>query len=629
MKAYTARELARLRLPGVPTSPDKVRAKAARLGWRYEEVVARGGPRRLYAVDSLPPEAQAALTLRATPEPVASGPAPARDEAPESHWQIAAHRAQACQLVAELLARSTARESAYQIAAEHTGAGSSRSVRRWWATVEREPRSEWTRLLLPAWVGRGGRASCHPQAWEAFKSDYLRASAPSAAACYRRTLDLAKANGWQPVPSLNALQRRLQAEVPRAVVVAAREGREAIERLYPAQERRRDHLHALEAVNADGHRCDVMVRWPDGSVGRPVLLGFQDLYSGKVLAWRVDRTEHGDLVRLTFGDLVERWGVPRHLYLDNGRGFANKWFTGRSEWRFRFKVRAEEPVGLLKQLGVEVHWVTPYHGQAKPIERAWRDLVESIARHPSCEGAYTGSNPARKPHNYGQRTVDLEDFLRLVEAQIREHNARTGRRSRVCAGRSLDAAFDESYTRATIPRVTEAQRRLLFLATEATRVRKGTGSVHLLGNRYWAPELVELEGQDVVLRFDPSHAKRGVYAYTLDGRYICHAECFDAVGFDDRSQAREHARRRKAFMKATRAALEAERTLTAAELGELHLAAQGAPAKRPKTRVTRLVVPQVAVEPTPDECAQRERAEDLILAAGRAAREALARRVAG
>ena len=37
------------------------------------------------------------------------------------------------------------------------------------------------------------------------------------------------------------------------------------------------HLHALEHVNIDGHKWDVFVRWPDGTVGRPVRLGPWDV----------------------------------------------------------------------------------------------------------------------------------------------------------------------------------------------------------------------------------------------------------------------------------------------------------------------------------------------------------------
>jgi hypothetical protein len=45
------------------------------------------------------------------------------------------------------------------------------------------------------------------------------------------------------------------------------------------------------------------------------------------------------------------FGIPVHCVLDNGRGFASKWITGGNATRFRFKVQAEDPTGLLVGLG--------------------------------------------------------------------------------------------------------------------------------------------------------------------------------------------------------------------------------------------------------------------------------------
>ena len=142
--------------------------------------------------------------------------------------------------------------------------------------------------------------------------------------------------------------------VPRSVLVLAREGTEALDRTFPAQERDRSMFHALEGVNADGHKFDVFVRWPDGTIARPIMVGVQDLYSGKILGYRVAETESADLVRMSFRDAVERYGIPRKAWLDNGRGFASKMITGGVANRFRFKVKQEDPIGVLVSMGTEI-----------------------------------------------------------------------------------------------------------------------------------------------------------------------------------------------------------------------------------------------------------------------------------
>ncbi|WP_345779457.1 transposase domain-containing protein [Thermomonas sp. S9] len=59
---------------------------------------------------------------------------------------------------------------------------------------------------------------------------------------------------------------------------------------------------------------DLRVQLPSGTVGRPVLVAWQDIYSGKILAWRVAETLSSHLVQTTFGDVVERYGIPEHAY---------------------------------------------------------------------------------------------------------------------------------------------------------------------------------------------------------------------------------------------------------------------------------------------------------------------------
>ncbi len=609
-RAYTAGELARL-LPELGKKAAVARRALAH-EWPYREEQGRGGVRRVYPLDTLPADIQARL-VNAPP----TGP---DLDAPEAHLELARER---MELVRQLLERVDAglsvRDAADVIAGE--SGTPPRTLRRWLNTVRELDRVEWLGALLPRWQGGGRAAQCNERVWEYFRDDYLRASKPAFRAVYRRTRDVAKEQGWSPVPSLKSLRARLEREVPYEVRVLRREGRDALQRLYPAQQRTRAHLRAMQALNADGHRFDVMVRWPDGETSRPALLAFQDLYSGKIVGWRLDRTENADLVRLAFADAVETYGVPEDLYLDNGRAFASKWITGGARYRFRFKVREEEPVGVVRALGVEVHWTTPYHGQSKPIERAFLDLCESIAKHPLCDGAYTGRSTETKPHNYGRRTVELTDFLALVTREIDAHNAREGRTSEVCAGRSFDEVFLESYAAGPVRRASESQRRMLLLAAEKVRVRQGTACVHLLGNRYWAPALAPLQGQDVVIRFDPQRLKNPAHIYRIDGAYLCAADCQSAVGFDDAAAARAHARSRSAFLKATRAASKAQEQFSSAELAEMHLGLRAKKAK-PASNVVAPIFGS-ATRPPPAEPADaapdRDDGDDLVAELGRAA----------
>lgn len=617
---FTAAEITRL--PGMPTSEYGVRLRAQREGWTSRPR-ARGKGLE-YSFDSLPAQTQAALLLRrkAAEAPTAEVAAersrrirvvpPSQDELnsrgevyarlPASYRETAEARVKALDAVDRLVREGrSVMEARAAVARELSAAGeraSPNTLWRWARDVDLVPRPYWKYYLTPRWTGRTARAECSTEAWDWFKADFLRLEAPSAKACYRRLQAVARQNGWK-VPSFATLCRRLTREVARPVIVYTREGEDALDRMYPAQERDRSMLGALDWVNADGHRFDVFARTPADTICRPVMVAWQCVYSGKILAWAYGETESAELVRLAFANLVRKWGIPKHVLFDNGRGFAAKWLTGGVANRFRFKVKPEDPVGIIVGLGCEVHWATPYRGQAKPIERAFKDLCEDGAKHPAFAGAYTGNHPQAKPENYASKAVPWDEFVRVMDGVIHAHNARVGRTSKVAAGRSFDQVFEESYRATPVRRATEEQLRTLLLASEAVTANARDGSVTLAGNRYWTEALARYAGQKVVLRVDPSRLHDPVHVYTLAGEYIAQAECTAAVGFADQAAAGEHQRAKRQWKRAMKQQAEAARRMTVARLADQ--LADAAPGETPiaPPRVVEAVFRKPRRAPTP------------------------------
>ena len=440
------------------------------------------------------------------------------------------------------------------------------------------PRRLWPMVLAPRYIGRTAFAEIDPAAWQAFLADYLRPEQPPLAMCYRTLQRLAKSEGWTIPRSEAALKRRLEREVHPEAVTLARLGAEALSKMHPPQIRERPQ-RVLGAVNADAHRVDVFVRWPDDKVERPTLTAWQDIHSPKILSWRIDRSENADSYRLSFADLLRDYGIPKHVFVDNGRGIASKLLTGGTANRYRFKVKRDDPLGLLTQLvGSEgIHWTTPYHGQSKPIERAFRDLASDIAKDYRLRGAYTGNKPDAKPDNYGSKAVPLEKFLEVVADGIRQHNARRGRRGMGLDGRSFDEAFRESYEHhaADIPKPTKAQLDRWLLGAVGITAHRETGAVHLFGNRYWSERLAETlagrsaEARKVVVRFDPDHLDRPVTVETLDGKLIARAEAQDTVRFMDTQAARATARDQGRLRKNAREQIDIHKRMASRELDAL------------------------------------------------------------
>ncbi|MBX8802523.1 transposase [Ochrobactrum sp. MR28] len=612
---FSIAELAAANLPDLPPA-EKSLDNLARTKWRGSVELTRqvaGKTKRIwkYHISLLPEAARLRLEMIQLEPEDESPEAKARREIEKQLWArfnaLSKEQKKVCEdrlnvlMVVEKNKRYLSADAAVCAAADECQV-SRASVYNWMAMVDGYDRDIWLAVLMPSSAPGADKAECHASAWEFLKSDFLRPEKPAFSACYRRMVTVAKKQKWAPIPSERALRRRLNDQVPKAVQVLARDGKEKAKQLFPAQRRTRSHLHAMQAVNMDGHKLDVFVAVP--GIDKPVrmiLLGIQDLYSGKLVAWRLTETECKEAVRLVIGDMVELWGIPEQITLDNGRAFASKWITGGTATRYRFKVRDEDPEGLLTTLGVYTNWAEPYAGQSKPIERTWRDLAENISKHPFCSGAYTGNKPDAKPENYNERAIPLEEFRTHVAAQIAEHNAQTGRRAANCKGRSFDETFDESLNApATIIKVASpAQRSLWLLASEAIRARKGSGEIHYHGNRYWNTALNQYAGKKVTIRFDPDRLHDPVMVYDLDNRLICKADCIENTGFHDADAARHTARAKSDFRKAKKAELKAHATLSARELGDIYYAGDKAGVSKPTPRsapkVRRIAIGNLAV----------------------------------
>ncbi len=594
-------------LAGLPGMPSKRTLKriAGRGEIKTELVKARGGEQYRFVVSELPREWQIALaksnlTLPADGLPVQepsalhtqkpSGSLTARqdkignpfetDRKPRKHTdtdveQLEAvwskkterqkkkgqRRAKALFAVEKLQADGLTKSDAVKAVAQQQQVTEA-SLWNWFGKVSLWPRDAWQMILTDNYSGKQKSIEINEDAWEYILADYLRAEAPALSAVYDRA-----AQRFDDLPSIKTVQRRIN-ELPNTVIVLAREGVEALARMYPHQERDHSFYGALEAVNADGHKFDVFVQWPDGEISRPLMVGWQDVFSGKVLSYEVTKTENTDTIRWAFGKMVREYGIPDEAYLDNGRGFASKWLTGGAPTRYRFKIKEDDPMGILTQMGVKTRWCQPFHGQAKPIERAWKDLCcERIAKHPALAGAYTGNNPMAKPENYGSKAVPLALFMAVLDEQVKLHNAREGRRSKVCSGRSFDQAFTESYEarKVDIRRPGEETLAYLLMQADTVTIYKNGSHIAYNSNRYYNEALTEHSGTKVAVRFDPERMHSGLHVYTLDGRFICRAGCVAATGFGDTEAAREHARAKNQFKRATKDQLKAVRKMDALE----------------------------------------------------------------
>ena len=584
---WTAAEIAGAGLPDMPTTKRNINVMAERLNWTGHPKLSRrragkGGGWE-YHWTLFPARAQAKLLAAVKVAVVAPDPRLSRDEVwlwfeglPAAAKAKAQTRLVIIQQVEAFEAGGATRHLAV-VDVARIAQVAPRSIWNWYEMIGGVRVDDRLAYLAPrhrAAVKRSARRSLiDPRFGDLIKADYLRVEQPSLTSVYDRYVRIAKAEGPDVAP-VYTVRRWLERTVSKTTLTYARKGMEALKRMRPAQIRDKTFLQALEAVNADFDRFDVFVRFPAGPGGqkaevtRPQLVAFQDIFSGRLLSWRLDRTPNSHAVQLCIGEMIETWGIPGHVLMDNGREFAAKLITGGVKTRFRFKTRDSDIPGLLTSLGTEIHWAKPYSGQSKPIERAWRDLCDRVAKHPGFAGAYTGNNPAAKPENYGSAAVPLETFTAILRDEIELHNSRADSRSEVAYGRSFNAVLDESYAAAPIRKATAAQRRLWLMGAEGLRSHARTGQVNFRGNRYHADWMSDLAGDRVVARFDRAALWDGLHIYSMADEYLGFAPCSVKAGFFDIDDAKASARNLKDWQKARKAELAAHRRLTVGDVAD-------------------------------------------------------------
>lgn len=597
---YSAKELVGLSLSTLPNSVQGILYQAKKNCWATQKRVGKGGGVE-YAVKSMPEDVQAEIVVKLGKSAVKNLPVLAEESAPvdaqllwATYEQGTAKQQQKAQMklgimfaVAELVSGGVKILDALALVChKHNQDGEKpvtvSALKSWWYQVKDADRSLWLPILMDSYGAHSEsrEAAFTPEAWAFFRADYFRNERPQFGSCYERLKRAASANGWV-IPSPSSIKRKILREIPKTHQTYLRDGTYALSRMYPSLIRTVAGIEAMEWVNGDGYKHNVWVRWHNGHIIRPKTWLWQDVRTRKILAYRCDESENTNMIRLALLDVVNKYGIPKHLTIDNTKAAANKKMTGGVKNRYRFKVREDEVQGIIPVLGIQLHWTTVRYGrgrgQAKPIERAFSHggLGELVDKHPLLAGYHAGDNALDKPDNYqgNKAGVDYESFILALEEGIQMFNERQERETEICQGKlSFNQAFERDYAVAEKRWATPEQLRyLLTLHEEVTLKDNGTftlkagGEVQGLRNRYEAYELIGTKHKKVVVRYDPNNLHDAVWVYSLDGTYLAEAHCTVDAAFGDTTAAQDHSRKEREFVRHTQKAAKAAQDMAIQE----------------------------------------------------------------
>lgn len=432
------------------------------------------------------------------------------------------------------------------------------TIWRWQEKTEGHTRQYWEALLAPDYQGRS-RSEIPKAAWDFFIQHYLHQGKPDASVIHRLTCQAANEHGWGNLPSCKTFERRIKADIPENALILARQGVTALRQSLPHLKRDYTTLKLHELWESDGRKADIFCRWPDGTICRPMVVIWREVRTRVVLSVRIYTTTNTALIIESLESALYRaQAIPEGMILDNGRDYASKSLTGGQKTRYRFTIKENEPIGALTRLGIAVHWATPYHGAAKPIESFWGKLARST----DClfPKAYTGRNPVERPEDTHQNhAIPVEQFAaRLVQAIHEYHHTVHGGQG--MQGKTPLQLYEE-LSRTHQPRQpTSAQLRSIRPVVKRLKLRdqycfefklEGFGTV-----TYIPAESMDLRrGREYDVL--PDHANPKAPALVYDGeKYLGDAHYQVHTPFLDKDAGRETMRARSSSVKNSKKTLD-------------------------------------------------------------------------
>ncbi len=167
-------------------------------------------------------------------------------------------------------------------------------------------------------------------------------------------------------------------------------------------------LNSNDIWVCDNHTFDVFIH--EEGVKKPArvyLTGFLDVRSRKMVGWYVTTAPSSDATLAALRRGIERYGIPKVIYSDNGREFLTHDIGGRG-FRKSAKTDGHEPPTILQNLGIEFRTAMVRNARAKIIERAFLDVKNDFSK--LFEG-YTGGTILERPERIKKTGKDAENFI--------------------------------------------------------------------------------------------------------------------------------------------------------------------------------------------------------------------------
>lgn len=389
---------------------------------------------------------------------------------------------------------------------------------------------DWAGLAEQRGGHNRGRNSIPKELGQAFCDLYLCDRELPVSDCWRFTKEWAINNRPELLADMPSERtfRRYAETIPEAVVKFFRYSqKECVDECLPYIIRLYDDIEANDVWVADNHTFDFMTRTNDGTANhRLYITGILDAKTGVLVGWNITENPSSHSTVLALRHAIMRCGIPKYFYVDNGREFLTHDIGGKGHRRRKSQENVTDPPTILDHLGIKMINAIVRNGRAKPIERMFLTLKNTVSRVVS---TFTGGNIIERPeslrwqlkHGYVPYDREIKEKLDLL---LDGYNASPyGGCEPQFRGMSRAEAWCRSIRRRTFKTCSESE--LNFLLMRSSRyqtVRENGVYVTVSGEKLYynaRDESYKYVGKKVYVRYDPADLEY-VRVYDEEDRYI-------------------------------------------------------------------------------------------------------------
>jgi putative transposase len=313
-----------------------------------------------------------------------------------------------------------------------------------------------------------------------------------------------------------------------------RQGEKALnDQCLPHIERDCSVIEVDDMIVADGHPLNFEILNPwTGKPKRMTLLMWYDMRSAYPLGWGIMPTENTQVILATLRRAILMLGkIPKIAYLDNGKAFRSRFFTGCADFR------QAGFTGLFERLGIHPVFAWRYHPESKPVERFFGTMAEIERRAPSYCGTSIEKQPPRmKRGEFLHRAIHekltegrvptLVEAYQALASWFDDYAGRVKKTGHIKGQKPVDVFL--SGRGPGLSDYQQEQLRLLMMTEEVRRIHRDGIKLPWCDERYYAPELYGRTQQSGIVRYDLGDLST-IYVYDELENFICEARRMDRL----------------------------------------------------------------------------------------------------